>query len=165
SWFEAKEFIKNLNSETEDYTYRLPTEAEWEYAARSGTTTSHWFGEIPKANTYKDPNVSKSGWYWYNRISPVSTIAVTQKLTNPWGLFDMIGNVSEWVEDTYEDSFPKTVKDPVVQTSGRYKVFRGGSTFSHANHTRSAYRMYGPGTVANRDIGLRLVRVKKSLGL
>jgi formylglycine-generating enzyme required for sulfatase activity len=96
SWNEVQEFIKKLNEKEGSNKYRLPTEAEWEYAARAGTTTPHFFGN----------NESKLGDYaWYDSNSYRVTHDVGQKKPNPWGLYDMYGNVLEWVQDKWHDNY------------------------------------------------------------
>ena len=90
SWYDVQEFITKLNDTAGKKLYRLPTEAEWEYACRAGTTTRWSFGD----------DVSKLKEYaWYVESIPYGLHDVAKKLTNPWGLYDMHGNVSEWVQD------------------------------------------------------------------
>ena len=107
--------------------YRLPTEAEWEYAARAGTTTSWSFGE--------DPAVIGE-YAWYNGNAEGRVHAVGSRKANPWGLYDMHGNVWEWVWDSY-DSY-KSGK--VVNSDGDYRVLRGGSFVFEAGNQHSAVR-------------------------
>lgn len=97
SWNDAQEFIKRLNQKEGYYRYRLPTEAEWEYATRAGTATAYSFGD----------DVSELGRFaWYGEdFSSGSTHPVGQKLPNGWGLYDVHGNVWEWVQDWYDDQY------------------------------------------------------------
>ena len=123
--------------------YRLPTEAEWEYAARAGTTGAY-AGEL-----------GSMGWYEDN--SGTKTHAVKGKQANGWGLYDMHGNVLEWCADWYGDYPSESVTDPTGATSGSYRVDRGGSWHNEAGNCRSADRNWdGPGLRRN-DLGFRSV--------
>ena len=107
--------------------YRLPTEAEWEYAARAGTTGSRY------------GNLNAVAWYSDNSES--TTHRVGQKRASVWGLYDMLGNVLEWCHDWYGDDYPSgSVTDPTGSASGSRRVFRGGSWGNLARGTRAAYR-------------------------
>jgi formylglycine-generating enzyme required for sulfatase activity len=137
SWNDVQEFIRKLNSMEGTDKYRLPTEGEWEYAARAGTTTAFSFGD----------SESKLGDYgWYDGNSGRNTHPAGQKRPNPWGLYDVHGNVWEWAQDIYE--------------GGSVRVFRGGSWFNYAGRCRSARRNgYDPGNRFS-DLGFRLARTK-----
>ncbi|NGZ07727.1 MAG: SUMF1/EgtB/PvdO family nonheme iron enzyme [Magnetococcales bacterium] len=149
SWDDLQTFITRLNARGEG-TYRLPTEAEWEYAARAGTTTAYSFGE-------SESNLGNYGWYDGN--SSNQTHPVAQKLPNPWGLYDMHGNVWEWVLDWYGSFESSAVTDPQGPSSGSYRVFRGGGWYFNPVSLRSAGRAdYDPG-LHYGHIGARLVRV------
>jgi len=127
--------------------YRLPTEAEWEYACRAGTTTAYNTGAVISDNT---------GWYSAN--SGNTTHLVGQKSANTWGLYDMHGNVWEWCWDWYGNYSNEAQTDPVGAVSGSDRVLRGGGLNGSAEYCRSAYRyIYYP---YNRSYGLgfRLVR-------
>jgi formylglycine-generating enzyme required for sulfatase activity len=133
SWDDVQGFIKRLNAKEGHDRYRLPTEAEWEYAARAGTTTEYFYGD--------DQN-EMSKYAWYKDNSGGKTQPVGQKKPNPWGLHDVHGNVWEWVEDlagSYSEG-PRT--DPKGQSVGsdRIRVFRGVSFDHAAEHCRSAAR-------------------------
>jgi len=135
--------------------YRLPTEAEWEYAARAGTTTAFYNGDI--TFTSSDPNADEIAWYTQNSGS--TTHAVKGKTPNAWGLYDMSGNVREWTWEWYAYSYSASaVTDPSGPSSGNGRVFRGGSFFGEARNVRVASRFYD--TPGDRDsrIGFRLAR-------
>jgi formylglycine-generating enzyme required for sulfatase activity len=127
--------------------YRLPTEAEWEYACRAGTTTAYNTGNTINTNT---------GWYGDNSNS--TTHPVGQKPANAWGLYDMHGNVWEWCWDWFVSYSSRTQTDPRGPTSGSYRVARGGSWFIDKRELRSAYRGYYNPSVRYSILGFRLVR-------
>jgi len=138
SWNDVQKFIEWLNKKGES-SYSLPTEAEWEYAARAGTTTPFAFGEClstDKANYSGNYPLEgcKTGEYRQKTI-PVGSLEA-----NKWGLYDMHGNVWEWCQDWYEDYPTGSVVDPAGPSSGVSRVLRGGSWSSHARYCRSAYR-------------------------
>ncbi len=156
SWDEAREFISRLNVQEGQARYRLPTEAEWEYAARAGVTWDYCFGDDVK-------RLSPYAWYADNAMG--TTHPVGQLQPNAWGLFDMHGNVGEWVQDWYASTEYQrraatgtTVVDPAGPAAGSHRVFRGGSWVSDARNCRSASR--GIDAPANRDVnlGFRLLR-------
>lgn len=115
SWFDAQEFIKKLNAKTEGG-YRLPTEAEWEFACRAGTTTAYSFGD---KITTKDANYDQSK---IGKPMPVGSYN-----PNPFGLYDVHGNVWEWCEDWHAVYPTQAVTDPIGPATGTYRVLRGGS--------------------------------------
>ncbi len=145
SWNNAQEFIQNLNAMEKTTRYRLPTEAEWEYACRAGTAIDH------------SDDMSSFGWYSPN--SQGTTHPVGQKQANAWGLYDMLGNVYEWCED-WVDIYPREmVTDPHGPSSGSRRVARGGSWFVHANRTRSYFRDSFNPEYRFADMGFRIVAV------
>jgi len=131
SWEDAQELITNLNERTGENLYRLPTEAEWEYACRSGSSETYCFGD--------DENLLGE-YAWYNNNSEQKTHPVGEKKPNAWGLYDMHGNVWEWCQDWYGDYSQGSVTDPAGLSSGVRRVFRGGSWFYGADYCRSAIR-------------------------
>ena len=150
SWDDVQEFIRRLHARESGTTYRLPTEAEWEYAARAGTTTRWSFSD----------DASQLGRYaWYERNAGGKTHPVGQLQPNPWGLYDMHGNVWEWVQDWYGKYTSGTAVNPAGPSSGSHRVLRGGSWNGTAPHCRSANRVVdAPGNRYVR-LGFRLLRV------
>ncbi|MBO4545846.1 MAG: formylglycine-generating enzyme family protein, partial [Verrucomicrobia bacterium] len=119
------------------YEYTLPTEAQWEYACRAGTTTALNSGKN-LSDAEKCPEMDEVGWYSYN--SNRTTHLVGQKQPNAWGLYDMHGNVFEWCLDWYGDYPTTAVIDPTGPDTGSKRVLRGGAWRTYANLCRSAYR-------------------------
>jgi sulfatase modifying factor 1 len=121
--------------------YRLPTEAEWEYACRAGTTTSYYNGHSVSAHS-KDPNLDLIAWY-YDGQKPNPkriTYPVKQKAPNPWGLYDMLGNVWEWCWDEY-GRYPSTPQvDPIGAAGSSGVIQRGGAVYNWASQTTASYR-------------------------
>lgn len=151
SWEDARNFIRALNEREGHERYRLPTEAEWEYAARGGTVTVYSFGEYAG-------DLDRYAWHGGN-FDTGGTHPVGQKMPNPWGLYDVHGNVWEWVQDWYSESYyaesPET--DPQGPAEGRQRAVRGGSWHASATSWRSTYRKpYSP-DYRGISIGFRLV--------
>ncbi|MBF0153173.1 MAG: formylglycine-generating enzyme family protein [Magnetococcales bacterium] len=133
SWVEVQEFIRRLNIKEKTNTYRLPTEAEWEYACRAGTNTPHYWNS-------RSEDVGLYAWFdgnSHNRVHPVG-----QLLPNPFGLHDMLGNVWEFVQDAYHDQAYKkhAPVDPVYDESNANRVYRGGSWDGTSWYLRCANR-------------------------
>ena len=151
SWNKVQEFIELLNEQAQcNACYRLPTEAEWEYAARAGGPTAYSFGDDP---------AELGDYAWYDENSNSSTQSVQQKKPNPWGLYDMHGNVWEWVYDRYGQYENGTViDDPVGPDTGSYRVVRGGGWYNDARGLRSANRYGGRPDIAYYFVGFRLLR-------
>jgi formylglycine-generating enzyme required for sulfatase activity len=153
SWNDIQEFIKKLNQKT-GKKYRLPTEAEWEYAARGGVET-HGRASEKYAGSNNIDDVA-----WYSENSNSKTHAVGQKQPNELGLYDMSGNVWEWCADWYDEGYYKNSpqNNPQGPASGSSRVMRGGSWNDYPQHCRVANRYgYSPG-LRSSDIGFRLSR-------
>jgi len=151
SWEDAQEFISRLNAKENTRHYRLPTEAEWEYAARAGTTTAYSFGD-------NHNELSQYAWHGEN-FATGGTHPVGQKLPNPWGLYDMHGNVWEWVQDWYAPHYDSSapVTDPTGPRRGSQRVVRGGSWHTTADSWRSAFRKGYDPDYRGISIGFRVV--------
>jgi formylglycine-generating enzyme required for sulfatase activity len=155
SWDECQQFLRKLNS-IKDGNYRLPTEAEWEYACRAGSTTPFENGKISELYCGRDPILWETGWYCGN--SGKASRPVARKSPNAWGLYDMHGNVCEWCQDWYGDYSTGSRTDPRGPESGPGKVVRGGSWFSNSKNCRSAARFHWPSNYQSDFIGFRLLK-------
>jgi formylglycine-generating enzyme required for sulfatase activity len=151
SWDDAQEFIKKLNDEEKTDKYRLPTEAEWEYACRAGTTSDYSFGDDPS-------ELSKYAWYEDN--SEDRTHPVRQKEPNARGLYDMHGNVFEWCQDWRGDYPSGPVVDPTGPPEGKDRVLRGGSWHDVRVLARCASRFGFYPNFRHDTIGFRCVRIE-----
>ena len=154
SWNDAREFVTKMNARGEG-TYGLPTEAQWEYAARAGTTTPFYNGEITELECGDEPNLDLIGWY----CSCFETHPAAQKAPNAWGLYDMSGNVYEWCSDWYAEDYYSVspTEDPQGPSTGSYRVFRGGGWHSLAQNCRSAHRFNLTMDSRYFNVGFRLV--------
>ena len=143
SWDDAVAFCQKLSDlpveKAAGRVYRLPTEAEWEYACRAGTTTAYSFGDNT-AYSFGDNTYLLGYFAWYDNNSSLQPHAVGQKKPNAWGLHDMHGNVWEWCSDWHEAYPVRELIDPQGPYSGLRRVFRGGSYMSVPESCRSAYR-------------------------
>ena len=152
SWNNVQDFIKKLNEKT-GRNYRLPTEAEWEYAARSGGWKEQWAGTNDKDKIEE--------YTWYGFTAEGRTHAVAQKTPNGIGLYDMMGNVWEWCSDWYDKKYYETSpsKDPQGPSDGKNRVLRGGGWRSKDKGLRTTDRNYFvPTSKKFSDIGFRLAR-------
>ncbi|WP_430015057.1 SUMF1/EgtB/PvdO family nonheme iron enzyme [Microcystis protocystis FBCC-A270] len=149
SWEDAQAFCQKLSQIT-GKTYRLPTEAEWEYACRAGTTTRYYFGD--DANQLGD-------YAWYDGNSQDKTHPVGQKKPNAWGLYDMSGNVWEWCEDNWHDNYKNAPKDGSAWLikDNYSQILRGGSWYYNPNYCRSAYRNSNNRRADDSSNGFRVV--------
>ena len=142
SWKDAVTFCEKLSTR-EGKTFRLPTEAEWEYACKAGGN---------------DSDIRESAWYFRN--SHDSTHAVKQKTPNAWGFYDMLGNVSEWCQDYYQREYPDSdVTDPTGPDQGKTKVIRGGAFDSFPPALRCAARTQAPASYQYIQTGFRIVLI------
>jgi len=151
SWEEVTEFCDKLSALPEESKagriYRLPTEAEWEYACRAGTTTKYSFGEDEKL---------LGDYGWFDGNSGFQTHRVGLKKPNAWGLYDMHGNVAEWCSDWYGDYPDGAVTNPQSPSSGSLRVFRGGCWHDTAGYCRSPLRSGGDPSFRDDRLGFRL---------
>jgi len=160
SWGDAKRFIEKINGLHPSLELRLPSEAEWEYACRAGTTTPFWFGSeltTDKANyngNYPYANGPKGEYR-------EKTVPARHFQPNPWGLYQMHGNVWEWCEDAWNDSYEGAPEDGQPWLTGGEQtraVLRGGSWIDIGRALRSAFRSFDHRGYRNDDIGFRLAR-------
>jgi formylglycine-generating enzyme required for sulfatase activity len=151
TWYDATSFIKAL-SKQEAVEYRLPTEAEWEFAARAGSATAYPTGDT-------EQELAKAGWYAGNDGGTLHPVG--QKVANAFGLHDMNGNAWEWCEDFYDANYYAV--SPVENPAGpalstyRYRVLRGGAAFFDANYCRSTTRNYYQDSRTTKLIGFRIM--------
>jgi len=157
SWYDVQDFIQKLNRQEGRESYRLPTEAEWEYAARAGSTTAFASGDISKTDCEYDANLDAMGWYCGNSNNKTNPVA--QKRPNAWGLFDMHGNVFEWCQDWYGGYPTKSVTDPTGPEDHSKRVRRGGCWRYSSKSCRSAYRYWDFPSYWNDTLGFRLLRI------
>jgi len=150
TWDDATEFCEKLSqSESVGEPYRLPTEAEWEYACRAGTTTAFSFGD-------DESKLGEYAWFTGNTGSEQYAHKVGTKKPNPWGLHDMHGNVFEWCSDWYDESLPGGT-DPVGPDYGSSRVLRGGGWWRNPRDCRSANRDCAVPSI-RRALGFRVAR-------
>ena len=155
SWKDCQLFLEKLDEEVEGLSLFLPSEAQWEYACRGGTDTAFWWG---------DELSPDQGRYYYEvpygsgeaRASERGTVPVLGYEANPFGLYQMHGNIREWCEDWFGDYPSGAVRDPVGPAKGRYRVLRGGGWISDGLLLRSAFRDYSPPDLRSNDFGFRL---------
>jgi formylglycine-generating enzyme required for sulfatase activity len=147
TWNDATAFCDWL-SRAEKVTYRLPTEAEWEFACRAGTTTLFWCGDDP-VQLAQAERCGGGG-------NPQS---VGMMRPNPFGLFDMHGNVNEWCQDVFDMKWyeKSPAEDPLGTASGTWRVVRGGFATVNAAYCRSAYRNQTPPATRHSNTGFRVV--------
>ena len=146
SWNECHFFIRKLNEKTNGG-YRLPTEGEWEFACRAGTTTAYSFGDkiTPKDANYVGSEIGKP-------------VAIGSYKPNSFGLYDIHGNVWEWCEDWYGDYPAGAVTDPKGPAKGEYRVLRGGSFLNYDSGARSSLRNFDSPSSRSFSFGFRLAR-------
>ena len=152
SWDDVQEFIKKLNEIEGTDKYRLPSEAEWEYACRAGTTTRYSFG---------DDDLKLGEYAWYDEKIGGKTHPVGKKRANLWGLYDMHGNVWEWVQDEWHSDYDGAPANGSAWENGVSirRVSHGGSWFSSSKGCRSAVRdHFEPNFRKRCNLGFRLVK-------
>jgi len=149
-WYDVEEFVKRLNEKTK-MNFRLPTEAEWEYAARSGGRKEKWAG------TNLESEIDEVAWFEFN--SGNKTHPVGEKKPNGLGLHDMSGNVWEWVQDWYDKDYYRStpMDNPRRSGQGEHKVIRGGNWESETPNLRTTGRWYSYPLQAHYGVGFRLV--------
>lgn len=159
SWEDCQSFIVQVNQLGQGI-FRLPSEAEWEYACRAGTTTRFSFGDSVCSPT-EALSCELDDYGWWANNSPEGAEPVGQLLPNPWGLYDMHGNVNEWCEDDWHEGYSEAPADGsawVETPRGDTRVLRGGHWTYNARLCRSAFRIQGATTSRYPEAGLRLVR-------
>lgn len=184
SWGDAKKFIDRINERVPDLELVLPSEAQWEYACRAATQTVLYSGAIDIRGERNAPALDPIAWYggnsgvdfelpdgwdsseWQEKQYPhqkAGTRWVGLKRPNPWGLYDMLGNVWEWVEDDWHDSYQGASVDGsawIEAERAARRVFRGGSWRVRARNARSAYRSGGGPDGHDDGLGFRCARVQ-----
>ncbi len=179
AWDDCLGFLTKINGKLPHLDVRLPSEAEWEHACRSGTTQATWEGDLSIRGENDAPLLDAIAWYggnsgcdfdfqdgWDSREWPkkqyphtkAGTRRVGLKRPNPWGLFDMLGNVLEWCSDWDGSYGAEGVKDPTGPMMGSNRVSRGGSWYSYARHVRAASRYAYPPERRYDYLGFRLAR-------
>lgn len=155
SWNDAQLFVTTLSAVLGGE-FALPTEAEWEYACRAGTTTRFYWGD-----DLEYTEIGNYAWYYTNTDGASEAYAhvVAQKTPNLWGVYDMIGNVAEWCSDWYKaDLGDGDEIDPDGPESGTDKIQRGGSWSSYSNNCRSANRTHKDPELSNVRYGVRIIQ-------
>lgn len=153
SWNQVQIFVRQLNDRVDGIEADLPTEAQWEYACRAGTTTATYAGDLTEET--QDPVLDGIAWYWPN--CDRQTHDVRLKRPNPWGLYDILGNVFEWCADSPRTYEPKDVRDP-LGTGGNTRTIRGGSWNVNGLYVRASHRYQFHPDLRHADLGFRLAR-------
>lgn len=144
SWHDTQTFLQQLSAEIPYRDFSLPTEAQWEYACRAGSISEYWWGdEIDRFQA----NFRKS--------EIEQTVAVNQFAPNPWGLYQMHGNIWEWCSDWYADGLVRSSKDPTGPEEGDERLLRGGGWKDYSSYLRAAYRFKAEPDRRIRSLGFR----------
>ena len=162
SWHDCVAFCEKLNQlkiAPSGYRFALPTEAQWEYACRAGTTTALNNGKPIISEDGECPNLDEVGWYLEN--ADYDTRPVGEKQPNAWGIYDMHGNIWEWCADWYGDYPAGAVTNPMGPETGEYCVLRGGSWYDFAGSCRSAIRGISDPNNYGGDGGFRLALISE----
>ena len=183
SWDDCQKFIARLNGEMPGLQLRLPTEAQWEYACRAGTTAATYSGDLKIKGANNAPVLDEIAWYGGNsgvdfelkngydssgwaekqyEHRQAGSHPVALKAPNAWGLYDMLGNVWEWCEDWYADYSGADEIDPRGPAVGAGRVIRGGSWFDFARGVRAACRGHGGPGIRDDGLGFRCARVQEA---
>ncbi|HCB15199.1 MAG TPA: Sulphatase-modifying factor protein, partial [Gammaproteobacteria bacterium] len=184
SWNDAQNFIKKINEQVPTLNLALPSEAQWEYACRAGTETAIYTGNLEILGECNAPVLDPIAWYsgnsgvdfeldngydsssWPEKQYPherTGTRPVKLKQANPWGLYDMLGNVWEWCQDHWHDHYESAPDDGSAWLSsdaGAARVLRGGSWSNGARHVRAAYRPHDRPADRSVNCGFRCIRVR-----
>jgi formylglycine-generating enzyme required for sulfatase activity len=156
SWNDANAYAKWLSEQT-GRAYRLPTEAEWEYAARGGTSTPYWTG---RCVTRSEVNYKRAGQYANCRVGAevraLQVVVAGSLPANPWGLHEVLGNVSEWTCSAYDEGYRGGEKECAASQGHDWRVLRGGSWYNGPELVRSAVRLTYGATYRHNDLGFRL---------
>ncbi|MBF0631360.1 MAG: formylglycine-generating enzyme family protein [Magnetococcales bacterium] len=183
SWDDVQIFLKRINDDLPGLNLVLPSEAQWEYACRAGTTTALYTGDIKILGKHNAPALDLIAWYggnsgvgfelddgydntgWEEKQYPhtqAGTHPVGRKAPNPWGLYDMLGNVLEWCNDHWHESYEGAPTDGSSwqdDEAGGDRVIRGGSWIGFARYVRAAYRSRHPSDGRFDGLGFRCARV------
>ena len=175
SWEDVQAFITKLNELNDGYNYRLPTEAEWEYACRAGSKAKYesnletvaWYGDNSGLKQLNSEDLWTNNRQNYNKLlieNGGQTHRVGAKRPNAWGLYDMQGNVWEWCQDWYGENYysESSVNDPTGPSSGTQRINRGGSWYSQTGRCQTTIRGKDSPETKLYNLGFRLVRVKSS---
>ena len=152
SFSDAQNYIAKLNAQDPNYTYSIPTEAQWEYASSGGARSTYFFGE-----NEKDLN----DYAWYDIEEKGFTHDVGLKKPNQFGLYDIYGNVSEWTNDWFSHYGKADVVDPQGPASGEWQSVRGGDWYNYPNLCTSRARWVNKRNDSDESLGLRVVRTKR----
>ena len=162
SWSDCRNFLKALNDQHRRAEVRLPTEAEWEYGCRAGTETATWLGDLDLGTDGKAPMLDSIAWYAGNSGS--TTHPVGEKDPNPWGVYDILGNVREWCSDFGGAYAADPAIDPTGPVESSLRVIRGGSWLDPARFVRAAFRLWDSPGLRDSDLGFRLSRGQEPEG-